>query len=73
MRIFKEDCEEVKKCKREINIVEMAKDHRRSAEKLPLGLPKECKVDQPRDLARQERPPNYHIGDTQFTNGLVWI
>jgi hypothetical protein len=66
MIIHKTDTEEVRIAKREINEREMTKEHQRGAEKLPLGIPKRCKVDQPGD---RERSVSYKLGTGGYPTG----
>ena len=67
MIINKEDSEEMRASKRRANEEEMAKEHELGALRLPLGIPKRCKVDQPGDVKRREW--DYRLGDAQYTNG----
>ena len=69
MIIYESDSEEVRASKRRANEEEMAKEHKQGALRLPLGIPKDCKIDQPGDIKRSQW--DYRLGDTQYTNGVV--
>ena len=69
--IYLTDDEEIRRAKREQNKRAIRKDHQRGAERLPLGIPKECKVEQPRAQLEHITTPTYKQGDTQYTNGEV--
>ena len=71
--IYESDTEEVRRDKRETNLIEMAEDYQCGSEKRPYCISEDCKVDQPEDIERQKRLWDYRIGDTQFTNGLLRI
>ena len=69
MIINKEDSEEMKASKRRVLEIEMRNDYKQGALRLPLGIPKDCKIDQPGNIKRSEW--DYRLGDTQFCNGEV--
>jgi hypothetical protein len=71
MRIDKEDSEEIRRVKREWNVKEMALGYRWGSMLLPLGIPKDCHVEQPRDHLRAEW--DYIQGDEQYTNALTRV
>ena len=65
--IYAEDTEEVRASKRRANEKIMAEDHKRGALLLPLGIPKECKIDQ-----KETRPtPTYKQRPLYLGTGLT--
>jgi hypothetical protein len=64
--------EEQLKGLREHNLKAMAFTHQQGAERLPLGIPINCKVEQPRAQLEHILTPTYKQGDTQYTNGETY-
>ena len=71
IRIFESDSEEIRKIKRGHNTIASVIYHQRGAESLPTGIPKNCKVEQPRAQGEHISTPTYVLGDQQYTNGLT--
>jgi hypothetical protein len=65
--------EESRRVLRRMNDEEMKESHQWGAERLLTGIPKDCKVEQPRAQQEHISIAIYKTGDQQFTNGLLRI